>query len=68
MAGTCDPCECPEMYYMDKESFQQAVVILLCTIAQGSGPVPPVVTDRYLQEDGVFFYLAEDGVSFYIQE
>lgn len=60
----CDPCDCPEAYYRDKESFRKAMLELLCLIEKG------VTTpkNRYLVESGGFFYQTEDGTGFYIQE
>lgn len=64
MSYPCNPCDCPEAYYRDIESWRKAVVGLLCIIASG----PPPETNRYLQEDGTFFYLTEDGSGYYIEE
>lgn len=64
MPYPCDPCECPEAYYRDTNSWRKAVIELLCVIASGQ----PSESGRYLQEDGAFFYLTEDGNDFYIEE
>lgn len=36
MPYPCDPCDCPEAYYRDEESFRKAVIVLL---SQATGPL-----------------------------
>jgi hypothetical protein len=36
MAMECDPCDCPEQYYRDNESFKKAVIVLLCNLIEAT--------------------------------
>lgn len=47
----CDPCDCPEAYYRDSQSWRKAMITLLCDVETAIGNI---TTDAYttVQEEG----------------
>lgn len=45
MAMNCDPCQCPEQHYREKQTWRKAVITLICTLIARINTLAAAITE-----------------------